>query len=379
MSRTNNPNVWQVLAVDDEQAVLNDVKRALEGEPLNAGAVKVIGESDFDSALELLRRYRIDLVVLDIRLGSGPGADDDAGREVRERILNDRFVPIVHYTALSQEASEDAQGSPFIEVVTKGDDLELLRDAIDRQLTSGPPEVQRTLLGELERAMREFMLAYVEHRWRDVFEGDAGRANLTHVLARRLSAALTGKELSDVLAGLGLASAPDSVHPLRYYLIPPVSGTPMVGDLHEITIPGEDSPSWWIVLTPTCDLAWHGKADFALLARCRPLDQEKAYADVAGKGEVGKDKTELLKRVMQNNWRPRHYYLPAALDVPHLLVDFQDLRTVEKPHLESMEASASLDSPYAEELQSRFATYFGRIGTPDLDWSEVVSNILQSG
>ena len=225
--------------------------------------------------------------------------------------------------------------------------------------------------------MREFMLAYVEHRWRDGFTGDDGRANLTHVLARRLSAALTGQELSEVLDGLGLAS--DSVHPLRYYLIPPVSGAPAVGDLHEMTVPGEGSLSWWIVLTPTCDLAWAGKADFALLARCRPLDKEKAFTDVAGKGTVGKDKTDHLERVMQNNWRARHYYLPAALEVPHLLVDFQDLRTVERNQLETMEASASLDSPYAEEMQSRFAAYFGRIGTPDLNWSEVVSRIVHSG
>lgn len=379
MSSTTNPNVWRVLAVDDEQAVLNSITRALEGEPLGAGAVQVIGESDFDSALGLLKRYRIDLVVLDIRLGSGAGANDDAGREVRDRILKDRFVPIVHYTALPREAEEDAQESPFIEVVTKGDDLELLRDAVDRQLTSGPPEVQRTLVGEIERVMREFMLAYVEHRWREVFEGDAGRANLTHVLARRLSAALTGQELSEVLDRLGLASAPDSVHPLRYYLIPPVSGTPSVGDLHEVILPGEASTSWWIVLTPTCDLAWPGKADFALLARCKPLDQEKAFADVAGKGTVGKDKTGRLERVMRNTGRPRHYYLPATLDVPHLLVDFQDLRTIGKPQLDNMEASASLDSPYAEEMQSRFAAYFGRIGTPDLDWSEVIAEVLQSG
>ena len=379
MSNTTNSKVWRVLAVDDEQTVLDDIARVLEGEPLKAGPVEVIGESDFDSALELLKRYRIDLVVLDIRLGSGPGANDDAGSEVRERILEDRFMPIVHYTALPQGAEEAAHESPFIEVVTKGDDPELLRDAVDRQLTSGLPEVQRTLVDELERVMREFMLAYVEHHWRAVFEGDDGKANLTHVLARRLSAALTGEELSEVLSRLGLASKTDSVHPLRYYLIPPVSGAPAVGDLHLTTIPGEDSPSWWIVLTPTCDLARPDKADFALLARCRPLDQEEAFEDVAGKGKVGKNKTDLLERVMKNNWRPRYYYLPAALDVPHLLVDFQDLRTVERLQLGDMEASASLDSPYAEELQSRFAAYFGRIGTPDLDWSEVISQVRRSG
>lgn len=43
----------------------------------------------------------------------------------------------------------------------------------------------------------------------------------------------------------------------------------------------------------------------------------------------------------------------------------------------TLERLASLDSPFAEALLARFARYFGRLGTPDLDL-EVILNKLRS-
>ena len=43
--------------------------------------------------------------------------------------------------------------------------------------------------------------------------------------------------------------------------------------------------------------------------------------------------------------------------------------------MDGLERLASLDSPFAEALLARFARYFGRLGTPDLDLEVLVARL----
>ena len=63
----------------------------------------------------------------------------------------------------------------------------------------------------------------------------------------------------------------------------------------------------------------------------------------------------------------RFFFLPGALSLPDLVVDFQQLMALQREHLSGLERLVSLDSPFAEALLVRFTRYFGRLGTPDLD------------
>ena len=377
MSDGAAPSAWRVLAVDDDPEALDRVRDLLQADPLpvSGDTVEVLGETKFEDALDRLDQHRIDLVVLDIRLGNGAGADNEAGLRTSQAIRGVRFVPIVFYTGLPEYA-DDLADDPFVAVVTKGsDDPKMLRESVDQLLASGVPAVQRALLGEMEEVVRTFMINYVAPRWAEVFEGESGKANLAHILARRLSVALSGSELSRVIEGIGLPAPAGGASPSQYYVIPPIGTMPMVGDLHYLEKPDTegDEESWWIVLTPTCDFA-HSKADFALVARCTRLDQMQAYKDAAGKEKLSDGERGRLENIIRNR-SLRYHYLPAAFDILHLVVDFQDLMTLPRDTLDAMSREATLDSPFAEELQSRFAAYFGRIGTPDLDWACIVATI----
>jgi hypothetical protein len=61
-----------------------------------------------------------------------------------------------------------------------------------------------------------------------------------------------------------------------------------------------------------------------------------------------------------------------------LVVDFQQLVTLQRVQMTALERLASLDSPFAEALLARFGRYFGRLSTPDLD-VEVILSRLRSG
>jgi hypothetical protein len=91
---------------------------------------------------------------------------------------------------------------------------------------------------------------------------------------------------------------------------------------------------------------------------------------------------ERLRAILRNNRQggqaERFYFLPGALTLSDLIVDFQQLVTLPRAQMTALERLASLDSPFAEALLARFGRYFGRLGTRDLDVG-VILNRLRSG
>jgi DNA-binding response OmpR family regulator len=77
-----------IMAVDDEPSILRVLQRALE-----PAGFDVIPAANGDSALELMRRHRPDLVILDIMM---PGLD---GFQVLNRIREQYNVPVIMLTA----------------------------------------------------------------------------------------------------------------------------------------------------------------------------------------------------------------------------------------------------------------------------------------
>jgi two-component system, OmpR family, response regulator MprA len=77
-----------VLIVDDDPRILSMMRRILEVDGYN-----VLTASEGESALEMLRRDRVDLLVLDVMM---PGAD---GFEVCRTVRRESLVPILMLTA----------------------------------------------------------------------------------------------------------------------------------------------------------------------------------------------------------------------------------------------------------------------------------------
>ena len=65
----------------------------------------------------------------------------------------------------------------------------------------------------------------------------------------------------------------------------------------------------------------------------------------------------------------------AEFSQDDLKVDFQELVTITPEAFEQLKVIASLDSPFAEALLARFSRYVGRLGTPDIDRTLVLSRL----
>lgn len=140
-----------------------------------------------------------------------------------------------------------------------------------------------------------------------------------------------------------------------------------------------------MVLTPACDLyedeasageagARQAKVEFVRLARAAEI-RESAPFRTWDATRNGKNK-QALQRIFRTDHN-RYRVLPKYLNIPDLVVDFEDVSSVPladiRRHLESGEWKrvATLDSPFAEAFLTAHSRTVGRIGTPDIDFTSL--------
>jgi hypothetical protein len=265
--------------VDDDPDICRQVCEFLEGEVIPADdRLRVETLNDFGAALNELEVRRFDLLLLDVRLGPYSGMpDEEAGITTLQAIRQRIFVPVVFYTGLPHLVRDLV--TPLIQVVEKTEGLPRLLDSLRSLLATRLPAVNRALIRRLETIQRDYMWDFVASHWAQ-FGDTADRTALAYLLARRLATSLSGPGIQQLAQELGDATVPavteGQIHPMRYYVIPPVEPTPLAGDVYQGQI-GERN-GHWVLLTPSCDLVTgREKAELVLLARCLPLTEQVEY------------------------------------------------------------------------------------------------------
>jgi CheY-like chemotaxis protein len=372
--------IWQVLYVDDDEEACLQVKDLLEGEVIadSGGSLHLETLSTFSQALQTLEERRFDLVILDIRIQD---SGDDAGITILESVQQRRFIPVVFYTGLPHLV-RDLENS-LIRVVERSTGVPGIRSAIEQIFATKLPQVNRALISYMELVQRDYMWQFVATHWEEV-NNTSDRMALVYLLARRLAMSLSGSAIHQLAQILGepvdTLVAQDKIHPMRYYITPPVDPVPLAGDLYLGQISSETG--YWILLTPSCDLAWN-KADQVLLARCLPLTELDEFQRWQSRLTQPSNNTHKnLTALLLNNREKqadRFFFLPGALHLIDLVADFQQLVSLPCGSLEELKRLASLDSPFAEALLSRFARYYGRLGTPDLDVDVIFARLRSMG
>lgn len=378
-------NDWQVLLVDDEADQCKLVSKYLNGKTVDAkgGKLRVNVEQDFDKAVGRLASEQYDLLILDVRLGPQEDEkEEEVGRKTLLVIRETRFLPIIFYTALPNKVRD--LETPLIRVVEKTEGVTKILAEIQEIFKSKIPEVNRELVKHVQEVQRDYMWDFVAKSWAQ-FGDTSDRSCLAYLLARRLAKSLDSpgiKKLAERLGDTGgLACRDNDVHPMRYYVIPPMGGGMASGD---IFIDTRLEPAKYLILvTPSCDIV-NKKVDVMLFAECHRLDHMKEFTEwkTNGDGLKGQQYRSDLVNLLKNGKSERFYYLPGVFDLPDLVVDYQRLWPIEPPAVDQLKGEgklrclASLDSPYSEAMLARFSRYFGRLGTPDLNM-EIIEKRLK--
>ena len=360
-------NQWHLLFVDDDTESCDLAAKYLDEQVVLEPdeKLKVATEVDFDKALDRLESGHFDFIVLDVRLGPHEEErEEEEGIKVLESIKARCFVPVIFYTGLSHKVAD--LETPLVKVIEKTKGLPKLLEIIQDIMASKLPQVNRELMRHVEEVQRKYMWDFVQSNW-ERFGDTSDKSALAYLLARRLAKSLDSPGIEGLAARLGDTSRlwcdEEHVHPMRYYVLPPISLRLMSGDIFRGRIDAEEI-EYFVLLSPSCDIA-RDKADWMLFTRCSVLSGEEEYA---------KNKSK---------WKQsdRYQFFPRAIEIPNMIADFQQLVAIKEEKLsqliteEKIQRIASLDSPYCEALTAQFARYFGRVGTPDVNEEVIIENL----
>lgn len=283
---TNATRAWAVAHVEDDPDMLRQVKEYLEGETFDFGAVRVVGSGSFEEALGLLRERRIDIVILDVFRGKTEKGDR-AGIAVLKEWQSAGFSPVVIYTALPEGLGDVS--SVFVRVVGKETgSLKRLADEIRSLFALKIPQIRRAVVQHLDDALRAYMWGFVVAEW-DRIKGLVEQPDFVRLLLRRLAVGFA-RGVEPVLQELypGSSASPpadETVHPVEYYVKPPIGEDPQLGDLRQLR--RGDRDSLYLILWPSCDLVHgHCKVDRALCAQARPIEEFDEFKQWSEQGDA---------------------------------------------------------------------------------------------
>lgn len=369
---------WRILIVENDDDYARQVEEVSPGFVDEPDTIETDRCSDFNEAIPRLSKQRYDLLILDLRdEASGlivADAKDEAGRRILEEVKKTRFLPTVCYTALPQHAPEQ---TAIVRVVEKTEGVDRLREEVRRVFSTQLPAVSRSI----EEMQRAYMWEFVNENWKE-FDLPLEQADLAYLLARRLALSLQieARQIASKLSVEAVPSSEQKIHPVEMYVMPVISKDErLAGDVLQGKIGDRDG--YWIVLTPSCDFEHKGKLENVLLAACLLLSEQVEYASWSANQTNAAWKQRLVDLICDNRHkapRDRFKFLPGTFFLPDLVVDFQQLRAVPTDEVDKMKVICSLDSPFGEAVLHRFARYYGRLGTQDLD-AEIVINRLLSG
>ncbi|HCL3996748.1 hypothetical protein ACEOPL_25445 [Pseudomonas aeruginosa] len=373
-------NKWNFLIFDDDPQMLELLVETFEDEGFIEGDTVCCRTVDnFEEAAALVATGNFDLIILDLQDaaadGEIPAGAALSGEKILSLLKESQFTPVIFNTGFPEKISH--LESPFVRISRKGQAglTDLVREAFSTKLPS--------LIRYIQEQQRRYLWDHVEGHWKDTIELKENN-DVAYLLARRLAGALSVDSIRKFFN-----SEPgyvNTVHPVEYYIWPPFEGEVRLGDIYREV----ESESFWLVINPACDLE-QCKAENALLVRCKNIKEFPEYSDVveilARGDELSKTKRSNLVYLIGDNRKvtdgqpERYKFLPGTSFVPDLVVDFQCLSQVPLDDLKDAgkhRRLTTLDSPFAEAVQAKFARYYGRFGVPDLSFEVIADSLIEA-
>lgn len=369
----------RILIVDDDQDTLDQL---VEGFPddIDGKKVRLDKTNSFEEAKVWISETRYDVVVTDIYRDREdkekiPGSADEIGREIVDAIRGERFCGVIVMT--TGVLPENLAQPPFVVSLDKTPlDSEALAEVISKMLATGVLAIIADMHSEVDRFAGSYVWGFIVENWNKL-EAQYERApgSIARMVKRRLAVQLSRLEGGEPIEEREFSEPSD------YYLYPPVSKSYRLGTILVEQRTGE----FYVVATPHCYLVLRDgkpKADYVLVARCvdagsildatdwpkKELKQAEALRQrtgVPGKGVGTPD--------------DRYCYLPGFVDIPDLLCDLLQLRSITADEIVSdFDQIAVLDAPYAEAVQAHFGAIYGRVGLPVLGTEHVQHHLPTS-
>lgn len=367
----------RILIIDDEEDSILPIRKELDKQ----GSVKT-EYCGFDQAKCMIRCFLPNVIILDLICDSADGTPEtEQSKMIDEFIWDERFCPLIVYSAEPDLYDGEHATHPFVKTVKKGSlSVDEVIETLDqlKPLIEALEETEEYVRVSLARTLRE-AAPYAVSAFPNATD-DAAQT-IIRLGKRRLIA-----ELEDVFEG-----HESKIKGWEMYLCPPVSEDIQSGDiLRDATAEQEQPASFRLVLSPSCDMVQSGgrsaKISDVLVARCCSVQKALSCVNL---GRINNDKLDASRLGLSRGYIERIVHLPSLPGrIPTMAADVKDLELVPIDQIATRQAGdtnsarflrvASVDSPFREAFTWAFLQTAGRPGLPDRDFVAWIREIKAS-
>ena len=364
----------KLLIVEDDPVVVDTYKRGIKAFNLES-KIKVVAEisNNKDSAFSRLNdnHSTYDAAIVDLDL-MGTRGNDKSGNEVIRLIKKGLRFPVIVISGTQQNLDEDLrEESSLFKVKARGDEGDYLEEIVSIYKTGITKILNRT--GTIENYITEIFWKHLSNSL-DLWINDNERSDEEKQKSLLRYTLLHIQEYLELTADSNF----ENYHPAEIYITPPIKDKVFTGDI----LLNLESNERFIVLTPSCDLAHDGKTDNVLLTK---IDSDILIPELKtiinnpeeSKGNIKSSRKD-LERIITNNKSNKYHFLPEYKTLPAGLIDFQNLKSVEKQKIEEeYKIEAAINSSFVKDILARFSYYYSRQGSPDFNMDEVIESLLK--
>lgn len=358
-----------ILLIDDDEDWLDVIPRTI-GTDLDGMALSWDRCNSFEQGLAKLSERKYDAVISDVYEGKSEKLQA-TGLSIVDDIRQKQFCPIVLISAGAMP--EKLKLTAFVDFADKSGTNNELETSIKKQLRY-LPRLVRKLHDEIDSHGGSYLWQHLDAEWdelKDIVGSD--EQLMERLIRRRISV-----QLARMIESEANLREIDSVRGLEFYLYPCISGNDFrLGDV----IQHKSTGQFRVILTPHCQLAVQKgetcpRADSILTVKTvsatdllpnRVPKRSSWPADDATDAVKDEWLRKKVNPVVEIRPEGRYWFLPHYLKIPDLYCDFAQVESVIYDDLKSgFDRIATLDTPFAESMQSCFAGFYSAVGITNL-------------
>jgi CheY-like chemotaxis protein len=340
----------------------------------------IVSESfanDLNSAIEILSTNTFfDAAIIDLKLGN-----DDVtykGNELVNLIRNNLRFPAFVVTA-NPEMIEKEKGNEndLFKVKVKGTNNAIFLTILDELKKIHLTGITKILgkSGQIESYLNKIFWEHLTSSI-DIWASDNSRT------PEQKEKSLLRYTLSHIQEHLELTEESnfENYHPAEIYITPTIKPNVFTGDI----VKEKNTQISYIVLTPSCDLAYENKVEDVLLVKIEEnntglmLQLTSVINNENESKGIKKDSEKKIKQLIGNNFNNKYHFLPNFKSLNGGLINFQQIKTVKKQDIkENFTIEASVNINFTKDIVARFSYYYSRQGSPDFNINEVYDSLIK--
>lgn len=357
-------NQLKILVVEDNDDMFENYQDSIEEINHADLTINLERKTSVDGAMAALLSNEFDGAIIDLNLNQ-ESPMETSGNDVLLEIVGKHRFPVLVVSGNIQNITDELRGkeSEFLKFHGRETSNEIIFNHFIDIFKTGITKILGGR-GLMDKYLGEIFWKHLSHDFRLPLQPNQ---NPEKILLRYA--------VSHLAEYLDIPNGEDQFyHEAEVYIKPPIRCHIATGDIVE------NNNKRYIVLSPACDIAVRSienatpeiNANQILLAPLIKIDRDSFIEEGIMRETDNSSKRKKIVEDIIKGKREKFGFLPEHEEMYPAVIDFQNIHTCQFSSFGSYNRLATVSGMFLKDIQSKFSSYVGRQGQPDLNKENLI-------